>query len=214
MSLLMSSSTHMMLCPGVWDVYECVIMEQQSYALGKKKVITRNVSVWHRCPRPGPSSPTSRYFAKNEVEKRAITLIIIGRFYPKSNLTIFYDYIPGYKIWIQYTYQSFLKQEKCLTHYGRVFQKINEKVNLGRHNARRPWHRYFKGQIYEKSVQNSTLATQAFGFRYLTKKVSIVSLIQGMPTGPYLCQILSKYFKPFRSYEVHKNLALKFIRES
>ena len=46
-------------------------------------------------------------------------------------------------------------------------------------------------------------------FRYLTKKVSVVSLIQGMPTGPYLClyQILSKYFKPFRSYEVHKNLA-------
>ena len=26
---------------------------------------------------------------KNEVEKRAITLIITGRFYPKSNLTIF-----------------------------------------------------------------------------------------------------------------------------
>ena len=36
--------------------------------------------------------------AKNEVEKRAITLIIIARFYPKSNLTIFYDYIPVYKI--------------------------------------------------------------------------------------------------------------------
>ena len=30
---------------------------------------------------------------KYEVEKRAITLIIIGRFYNKSNLTIFYDYI-------------------------------------------------------------------------------------------------------------------------
>ena len=35
---------------------------------------------------------------KNEVEKRAITLIIIGRFYPKSNLTIFYDHVPRYKI--------------------------------------------------------------------------------------------------------------------
>ena len=35
---------------------------------------------------------------KNEVEKRAITLIIIGRFYPKSKLTIFYDYILVYKI--------------------------------------------------------------------------------------------------------------------
>ena len=38
-------------------------------------------------PCPGPSSPTCRHFAKNEVEKRAITLIIIGRFYPKSNVT-------------------------------------------------------------------------------------------------------------------------------
>ena len=68
----------------------------------KKITTTRNVSIWHRCPLPGPSSPTCRHFAKNEVEKRAITLIIIGRFYPKSNLTIFYDYIPVYKIWIQY----------------------------------------------------------------------------------------------------------------
>ena len=179
--------------------------------------ITRNVSVWHRCTRPGPSSPTRRYFAKNEIEKRAITLIIIVRFYPKSNWTIFYDYIPGYKIWIQYRYQSFLKQKKkkkkCLTHYGQVFQKVNEKVNLGKPNARRQWHRYFKGQSYEKSVQNSILAAQAFVFRYLTKKVSVVSLI---PTCPYVClhQILSKYFKPFRSYEVHKNLAYKFIRGS
>ena len=40
---------------------------------------------------------------KKEVEKRAIT-------YLKSNLTIFYDYIPVYKIWIQYTNQSFLKK--------------------------------------------------------------------------------------------------------
>ena len=36
-------------------------------------------------PHPGPSSPTCRHFAKNGVEKRAITLIIIGRFYSKSN---------------------------------------------------------------------------------------------------------------------------------
>ena len=72
----------------------------------KKQNKTRNVSVSHRCPRPGPSC----HFAKNEVEKRAITLIIIGRFYPKLNMTIFYDYIPVYKIWIQYTNQSFLKK--------------------------------------------------------------------------------------------------------
>ena len=158
--------------------------------------------------------PLAGILQKN-VEKRAITLIIIGRFYPKSNLTIFYYYIPGYKIWIQYTYQSFLKQEKCLTHYGQVFQKVNEKVDLRRPNARRPWHRYFKGQIYEKSVQNSNLAAQDFGFRHLTKKVSIVSLIQSMPTFPLcLYRILSKYFKPFRSYKVHKNLAQKFIWRS
>ena len=31
-------------------------------------------------PRPGPSSPTRRHFAKNEVEKRAITLIILADF--------------------------------------------------------------------------------------------------------------------------------------
>ena len=60
---------------------------------------------------------------------------------------------------------------------------------------------YLKGQIFEKSVQNSILAAQAFGFRgdkYLTKKVRVVSLTPGMPTGPYLClyQILSKYFEP------------------
>ena len=32
---------------------------------------------------------------------------------------------------------------------------------------------------------------------------------RGVPTGSYLClyQIFSKYFKPLRSYEVHKNLA-------
>ena len=160
-------------------------------------------------PLPRAILTHTQVFCKKWSWKRAITLIIIGRFYPKSNLTIFYDYIPGYKLWNQYTYQSFLKQEKCLTHYGQVFQKVNEKVNLGRPNAHGPWHRYFKGQIYEKSVQNSILAAQAFGFRYLTKKVSVVSLIQGMPTCPYLClyQILSKYFKPFRSYDVHKNLA-------
>ena len=38
-------------------------------------------------PTQWPSSPTSRHFAKNEVEKMAITLIIIGRFYSKFNMT-------------------------------------------------------------------------------------------------------------------------------
>ena len=44
---------------------------------------------------------------------------------------------------------------------------------------------------------------------YIMKKVRDVFLANNMPTGPYLClyQILSKYFKPLRSYEVHKNLA-------
>ena len=88
---------------------ECMDRKMDPYCFCKPFNETRNVSVWHRCPRPGPSRTTRRYFAKN-VEKRAIILIIIGRFYPKSNLTIFYDYIPGYKIWIQYTNQSFLKK--------------------------------------------------------------------------------------------------------
>ena len=42
--------------------------------------------------------PHAGILQNNEVEKMAKTLIIIGRFYPKSNLTIFYDYIPVYKI--------------------------------------------------------------------------------------------------------------------
>ena len=51
------------------------------------------------CPRPGPFSPTHRQFEKkNEVEKRAITLIIIGRFYPKSNLTLYSMIVSMYKI--------------------------------------------------------------------------------------------------------------------
>ena len=49
-------------------------------------------------PAQGHPHPHTGILQKNKVEKRAITLIIIGRFYPKSNLTIFYDYIPGYKI--------------------------------------------------------------------------------------------------------------------
>ena len=89
--------------------------------------------------------------------------------------------------------------------------------NLGRTNARRSRHPYFKEQIFEKPVQNSILVAQAFGFRgdkYVTKKIRVISLTQDMYTGPYLClyQILSKYFKPLRSYEVHKNLAYKFIQ--
>ena len=102
------------------------------------------------------------------------------------------------------------KMPNCIM--DRFFQKVNEKVNLGRPRIRGPWHRYSKGQIFEKSVQKSVLAAQAFSFtgdKYLTKKFRVVSLIQGMPTGLYLSfyRILSKYFKPFRGYEVHKNLA-------
>ena len=69
-----------------------------------------------------------------------------------------------------------------------------------------------KDRFMKNPSKIQILAAQAFDFRFLTKNVSIVSLIQGMPTCPYLClyQILSKYFKPFRSYEVHK----KFIRGS
>ena len=133
--------------------------------------------------------------------KRAITLILIGRFYPKSNLTIFYDLYTWIENMNPIHISIFFKTRKMPNALWTGFSKGQWKGKLGRPNARRPWHHYFKGQIYEKSVQNSILAAQAFGFRYLTKKVSVVSLIQGMPSCPYLClyQILSKYFKPFRS---------------
>ena len=41
----------------------------------------------------------------------------------------------------------------------------------------------------------------------MQQKVRVVSLARDMPTGLYLClyQTLSKYFKPLRSYEMHKN---------
>ena len=38
-------------------------------------------------PAQGPSSPEKEHFAKNEIEKRAITPIIIARFNPKPNFT-------------------------------------------------------------------------------------------------------------------------------
>ena len=58
----------------IYNIY-MVWLCPRDYALNWKKKnyapdITRNVSVWHRCPHPGPSSTTCRYFAKNEVEKR------------------------------------------------------------------------------------------------------------------------------------------------
>ena len=91
---------------------------QTSSKLGhKNEKKTRNVSLWHKCPRPGPSSPPRRYLAKNEVEKRAITLIIIGRFYNKSNLTIFYDYITW--VW-----------NMNLIHISIIFKTISEGKHL------------------------------------------------------------------------------------
>ena len=47
---------------------------------------------------PAQGHPYQHAGILQKVEKRAISLIIIGRFYPKSNMTIFYDYIPVYKI--------------------------------------------------------------------------------------------------------------------
>ena len=100
-------------------------------------VIARNVLVWHRCPRPGTSSPTSRHFAKNEVEKRAITLIITGRFYPKSNLTIFYNNIPVYKIWIQYNSiqfnSNFIKIAKYIL--AHLIQNVYKHYNIPIHKS-------------------------------------------------------------------------------
>ena len=47
---------------------------------------TRNVSIWHRCPCPVAILTRMQTLGKN-CWKRAITLIIIGLFYPKLNLT-------------------------------------------------------------------------------------------------------------------------------
>ena len=61
-------------------------------------------------PAKGHSQPHAGILQKMKLKKGPQLSLIIGRFYPKSNLTIFYDYIPGYKIRIQYTNQSFLKK--------------------------------------------------------------------------------------------------------
>ena len=81
------------------------------FSLGNKKNIgnfqlkTRNVSLWHRCPRPEAILTRTQAFCKKWSWKRAITLIIIGRFTLNQTwpTCIFCDYIPMYKIWIQYT---------------------------------------------------------------------------------------------------------------
>ena len=44
-------------------------------------------------PAQGHPHPHAGILQKKKLKKRAITLIIIGRFYPKLNLTIFYDYV-------------------------------------------------------------------------------------------------------------------------
>ena len=53
---------------------------------------------------------------------------------------------------------------------------------------------------------------QDFDFKedkYITKNVRVASLARNSSSGPHLClnQILSKYCKPLRSYQVQKNLA-------
>ena len=58
-------------------------------------------------PTQGHPHPHAGVLQKMKLKKRAITFIIIGRFYPKLNLTIFYDYKPMYKISIQYKNQYF-----------------------------------------------------------------------------------------------------------
>ena len=66
-----------------------------------------------------------------------------------------------------------------------------------------------------KLTNSMGVMAQDFGFRgdkYIRKKE--LSLLH-TSSGPYLCryQILTKYFKPLRSYGVHKNLALKFLQD-
>ena len=47
------------------------------------------------------------------------------------------------------------------------------------------------------------------GDNYITKKMRVVSLAWGIPTGPPLHphQILSNYLKQYGSYDLHKILA-------
>ena len=45
---------------------------------------TRNVSIWHRCPRPEPSLTYTQEFCKKMKLKKGH---MIGRLYPKPNLT-------------------------------------------------------------------------------------------------------------------------------
>ena len=91
-------------------------------------------------------------------------------------------------------------------------QEVNEKVNLGRPNARRHDIPVLKDRFLKNpsKIQFRLHKLSASGDdKYVTKKIRVISLTRDMSTGPCLClyQILSKYFKPLRSYEVHKNFA-------
>ena len=62
-----------------------------------------NVSIWLRCLCPGAILTWTQAFCKKWSWKRAITLIILMDFTLIRTWPIFYEYIPVYKIWIQYT---------------------------------------------------------------------------------------------------------------
>ena len=64
-------------------------------------------------------------------------------------------------------------------------------------------------QIISNSIEVMAYTKFLFQGEYIKKKVSIFSFAHYIFSGPYLClyQILSKYFKPLRSYRVNKNLA-------
>ena len=74
-------------------------------------ILTRNESKWCRCPCPGAILTQTQAFClkkkkkKKRSWKRAITPISLVDFTLNLNQTwyIFYDYIPVYKTWIQYT---------------------------------------------------------------------------------------------------------------
>ena len=105
-----------------------------------------------------------------------------------------------------------IKQEKSLTALSTGFSKSKRKGKTsgdpmpGGHDIATLKDRFLKNL---SKIQFWLHKLSASGVISTKQRKSVVSLIQGMPTGPYLClkQILSKYFKPFRSYEVHKNLA-------
>ena len=101
----------------------------KSSAILKK---TRNLSQGHRYPTQGPFSPINKHSAKKLSWKRAITPIIIGRFYPKSNLTYIlwlYTCVQNLKL-IYYSLWKILKGKHFRTYRRDIWTDVLTAVIL------------------------------------------------------------------------------------